>query len=242
MKNIIVAVTGASGSIYARQLVEVLLRVKAGAKTGSGVVTGDGAKTGEAGEANSIAVGRLGLIVSRRGEEVAAWEGVEFPTGLEGRVEPGFQTGTGLSVSVESRAGSEFPPQPKPVERFSNDDMFASPASGSARWDAMVIVPCSMGCVGRIASGVSSDLISRAADVMLKEGRELIVVPRETPLNLIHLQNLTTIARAGGVVMPASPSFYSRPADLEAACMTLTERIVARLGIDCGGYRWGASE
>ncbi len=130
-------------------------------------------------------------------------------------------------------------PEDSRIERFDNDDMFSSPASGSARWDAMVIVPASMGCVGRIAAGVSSDLIARAADVMLKEGRTLIVVPRETPLNLIHLRNLTTLAEAGAVVLPASPSFYSRPTDIEAACATVTERILGRLGVDFPHYEWG---
>jgi 4-hydroxy-3-polyprenylbenzoate decarboxylase len=157
---------------------------------------------------SSPSIERIGLIVSRRGEEVAAWEGVGFP-------------------------------DDRRVERFSNDDMFSSPASGSASWDAMVIVPASMGCVGRIASGVSSDLIARAADVTLKEGRRLIVVPRETPLNLIHLRNLTTLAEAGAVIMPASPSFYSHPETLEAVCATVTERILARLGIDAPRYEWG---
>jgi 4-hydroxy-3-polyprenylbenzoate decarboxylase len=157
----------------------------------------------------SPSIERIGLIISRRGAEVAAWEGVEFPTDQR-------------------------------VERFDNDDMFASPASGSARWDAMVIVPCSMGCVGRIASGVSTDLIARAADVTLKEGRPLIVVPRETPLNLIHLRNLTTLAEAGATVLPASPSFYSHPDGLEAACATVTDRILARLGIPHDGYQWDA--
>jgi 4-hydroxy-3-polyprenylbenzoate decarboxylase len=125
------------------------------------------------------------------------------------------------------------------IERFDNDDMFASPASGSARWDAMVIVPCSMGCVGRIASGVSSDLIARAADVTLKEGRTLIVVPREAPLNLIHLRNLTALAEAGAVVLPASPSFYSRPETIEQVCATVTDRILARLGVAFPHFEWG---
>ncbi len=184
--KLIVGVTGASGAIYARQLVAELAAQKCG-------------------------VERIGLIVSRHGEEVAAWEGVEFP-------------------------------QHPSIERFSNDDMFASPASGSAGWDAMVIVPCSMGCVGRIASGVSGDLIARAADVTLKEGRPLVVVPRETPLNLIHLRNLTTLAEAGAAVMPASPSFYSHPADMEALAATVTDRILARLGLPHGGYVWGRHE
>jgi 4-hydroxy-3-polyprenylbenzoate decarboxylase len=125
------------------------------------------------------------------------------------------------------------------IERFDNDDMFSSPASGSARWDAMVVVPCSVGCVGRIASGVSTDLIARAADVMLKEGRVLIVAARETPLNLIHLRNLTTLAEAGAVVMPASPSFYSHPGDIESLCATVTDRILARLGLTAPHFEWG---
>ncbi len=199
--KIVVAVTGASGHIYARQSIDGLLA--AGMAAGS---------VGEPAGASSIrTVERIGLIVSRRGAEVAAWEGVEFPTTAD---------------------------EPR-VEHFANDDMFASPASGSARWDAMVVVPCSMGCVGRIASGVSSDLIARAADVMLKEGRTLIVVPRETPLNLIHLRNLATLAEAGAVVLPASPSFYSHPESVEELAATVTDRILARLGIAHGGYEWG---
>lgn len=184
-KNIVVAVTGASGSIYARLVLEGLVA--------------------------SAEVARVGLIVSEHGAEVAAWERVELP-------------------------------QDPRIERFSNDDMFSSPASGSAPWDAMVVVPASMGCVGRIAAGVSSDLIARAADVMLKEGRTLIVVPRETPLNLIHLRNLTTLAEAGAVVLPASPSFYSRPATVEELCSTVTERILSRLGLDAPHFEWGAKK
>lgn len=181
-RKIIVAVTGASGAVYGKLLMDKLL--------------------------TSPEVERLGFIVSRRGEEVARWEGVEFPD--DGR-----------------------------IERFDNDDMFSSPASGSARWDAMVIVPCSMGCAGRIASGAGGDLIARAADVMLKEGRTLIAVPRETPFNLIHLRNLTALAEAGAVVLPASPSFYSRPSTVEELCLTVVERIVARLGIAQEHYEWG---
>ncbi len=182
LKNIIVAVTGASGSIYARLVLEALLA--------------------------SDEVGDIGLIVSRRGAEVAAWEKVALPE------------------------------DPR-ITRFDNDDMFASPASGSARWDSMVVVPCSMGCVGRIASGVSGDLIARAADVMLKEGRQLIIVPRETPVNLIHLRNLTALAEAGAAVLPASPSFYSHPGTVEELCATVADRVIARLGIAGDRYEWG---
>jgi len=202
--RILVAVTGASGTIYARQLLEGLLA---------------------AGESS---VERVGLIVSRRGEEVAAWEGITLPDGS-----------TKNSGTVAGSEEATAPPGGVRVERFDNDDMFASPASGSAEWDAMVIVPASMGCVGRVAAGVSGDLIARAADVTLKEGRPLIVVPREAPLNLIHLRNLTALAEAGAVVLPASPSFYSHPTDIAALCATVTDRILARLGVARGGYRWG---
>ncbi len=165
-------------------------------------------------------VERVGLIVSPSGAEVAAWEGVVLP-GSEG--------------------GEHFPGA-KRIERFEPDDLWASPASGSARWDAMVVVPCSMGTVGRLAAGVSGNLIERAADVMLKEGRRLILVPRETPLSLIHLRNLTTLAEAGAVILPAAPSFYSRPESVEAVCKTVTERILTRLGIDRPRYEWGKKD
>ncbi len=195
MKKIILAITGASGSIYGRQVLERLV-------------------------ASSV-VEKVGLIVSDRGREV--WE---------------YEMGSGVEDFLRS---SFFTLHSEKVQTFSNTDMFASVASGSARWDAMAVVPCSMGCVGRIASGVSTDLIARAADVMLKEGRTVVLVPRETPLNLIHLRNLTTLAEAGAVVLPASPSFYSHPADLETVCATVSDRIVARLGVDCDHLEWGKS-
>ena len=134
--------------------------------------------------------------------------------------------------------GVQIPSSPKIVE-YDNNDMFASVASGSARWDAMVIVPSSVGTVARVASGVSGTLIERAADVMLKERRRLIFVVRETPYSLIHLRNMVTLTEAGAVVLPASPSFYSRPQDIDALCLTVTERILSQLGIEGGGYVWG---
>jgi 4-hydroxy-3-polyprenylbenzoate decarboxylase len=120
---------------------------------------------------------------------------------------------------------------------------YAAPfASGSARWQAMVIVPCSMGTAARIAHGISDTLLTRAADVMLKEGRALIVVPRESPLSLIHLENLVALARAGAVVLPAMPSFYGKPASLEDAIDTVVARILDHLGIDNAlRARWGAT-
>lgn len=180
--KIIVAVTGASGAIYARQLLDALVA--------------------------SPQVKRIALIVSRRGAEVAEWEGIVLP-------------------------------ENKKIERLDNDAMFASVASGSAEWNGMIIVPCSMGTLGRVANAVSSDLISRAADVMLKERRRLIVVPRETPLHTIHLRNMTALSECGALVLPAAPSFYSRPQDVESACRTVTERVLSLLGIQTERYRWG---
>jgi 4-hydroxy-3-polyprenylbenzoate decarboxylase len=105
-------------------------------------------------------------------------------------------------------------------------------ASGSAGWQAMAVVPCSMGTAARIAHGVSDTLLTRAADVMLKERRTLIVVPRETPLGLVHLENLVQLTRLGALVLPAMPSFYSKPATLEEAIDTVVGRILDHLGLD----------
>jgi 4-hydroxy-3-polyprenylbenzoate decarboxylase len=179
--KIIVAVTAASGAIYARQLLEQLVA--------------------------SPQVENIALILSTNAEAVAETEGVTLP-----------------------ESGK--------ITRYTNDNLFASPASGSARWDAMVIVPSSVGTVGRVAAGTSQTLIERAADVMLKERRRLVVVVRETPLSLIHLRNMTTLTEAGAIVLPASPSFYSRPTDIEELCSTVTERIVSLLGIDAPHFEW----
>lgn len=181
-RKIIVAVTGASGSVYARETLRAL--------------------TAEPG------IAEIALIMSDNGRAVAQWEHIEMPE------DPRIKT-------------------------YANSDMFAPPASGSADYDAMVIVPCSMGSAGRIASGTSHDLIGRAADVMLKERRTLILVARETPLSTIHLRNLTTLSECGAVVLPASPSFYSHPADIEELCATVVERIMKMLGSGGHRYRWG---
>jgi len=111
-------------------------------------------------------------------------------------------------------------------------DMTAPFASGSARFDAMCVIPCSAGQLGRMAHGVSADLVGRAADVMLKERRRLVLVVRETPFSLIHLRNMTTLVEAGAVVMPAAPSFYSRPDSLDALLDTVVARALDRMGID----------
>ena len=180
--KIIVAVTGASGAIYARQFLERVLLCNE--------------------------VEQIALIVSRCGEEVVRHEGVELP-------------------------------HDERIKRYSADDMFAPTASGSARYDAMVIIPASMGTVGRIASGVSLSLIERSADVMLKERRRLICVVRETPYSLIHLRNMTTLTEAGAIILPASPSFYSHPSDIEELAATLTERVLVHAGLDLPHYEWG---
>jgi 4-hydroxy-3-polyprenylbenzoate decarboxylase len=180
--KVIVAITAASGAIYARQLLEKLIESKD--------------------------IERIALIYSANARAVIAHEGEDMP----------------LSDKIEI---------------FENDNLFAAPASGSARWDAMVVVPSSVGTIGRAASGVSQTLIERAADVMLKERRRLIFVVRETPYSLIHLRNMTTLTEAGAVILPATPSFYSHPQDIEAICQTVTERITAMLGIECERYEWG---
>ena len=180
--KVIVAVTGASGGVYARKCLEQLLL--------------------------SAEVEQVALIVSDKAQQVLSFEGVELP--VDDRIKP-----------------------------YSNDDMFAPVASGSAGYDAMVVVPASMGSVGRIASGVSSSLVERAADVMLKERRRLVVVVRETPYSLIHLRNMTTLTEAGAVILPASPSFYSHPATIDEAIMTVVERIIAHLGVRQPHFEWG---
>ena len=179
--NIILSITGASGAIYARQCLELLL-------------------------ANSD-VERIALICSDNAVGVIKHEGITLP-------------------------------ESERIVRYLNDDMWSSVASGSACWDAMIVVPASMGTVGRIASGVSQSLIERAADVMLKERRRLIFVVRETPLSLIHLRNMTTLTEAGAIILPASPSFYSHPTTIEELTATVTERIISLLGIEASLFEW----
>ncbi len=114
-------------------------------------------------------------------------------------------------------------------------------ASGSAGWHAMAIVPCSMSTVARVAHGISDTLLTRAADVMLKEKRGLVVVPRETPLSVIHLENLTALARAGATILPAMPSFYAKPASIDELVDTVVGRVLDHLGLEHDLLRrWGA--
>ncbi len=126
-----------------------------------------------------------------------------------------------------------------PFRVWDKQDFMAPMASGSARYDVLIICPCSMGTLGRITAGISNDLVSRAADVMLKERRKLICVVRETPYNLIHLKNMTALTEAGGIICPATPSFYSRPQTIEEAADTVVQRVLQLAGLKVGGYEWG---
>ncbi len=126
-----------------------------------------------------------------------------------------------------------------PFRVWGKNDFMAPFASGSSTYSALILCPCSMGTLGRIAGGISNDLITRAADVMLKERRKLVCVVRETPYNLIHLRNMTTVTEAGGIICPATPSFYSRPETIEDVAMTVIHRVLQLAGVDAGGYKWG---
>jgi flavin prenyltransferase len=127
-----------------------------------------------------------------------------------------------------------------PFKVYNNKDFFAPFASGSAQYDAMVVCPCSMGLLARIAHGYSDDLMTRGADVMLKERKKLIIVPRETPLNLIHLRNMTALTEAGAIICPAMPSFYNKPSTIDDLVDTVVNRIIDLLGIENNSFRWGA--
>lgn len=126
-----------------------------------------------------------------------------------------------------------------PFRVWDKNDFMAPFASGSSSYSALIICPCSMGTLGRIAGGISNDLLTRSADVMLKERRKLICVVRETPYNLIHLRNMTTVTEAGGIICPATPSFYSNPKTMEDVAYTVIHRVLQLAGIDADGYRWG---
>jgi len=184
-RKIVVAITGASGSIYAKRLLEYLQQMP---------------KQYDC----------VDLVFSKNAKEVWAHE-------LEG----------------DSYSDYSF-------KEYDFNDFYAPFASGSAGYDTMIICPSSMGTLGRIANGISNDLITRAADVMLKEGKQLIIVPRETPFNLIHLRNMTHLAEAGAVIIPAIPSFYSKPENIEQLVDTVVHRILQGAGFELESFQWGA--
>jgi 4-hydroxy-3-polyprenylbenzoate decarboxylase len=150
----------------------------------------------------------------------------------------------GVVMSDNARDVWEYELKDKSYEKiqykiYQKNDFFAPFASGSAGYECMIVCPCSMGTLARIASGISTDLTSRAADVILKERRKLILVTRETPLNLLHINNMKVITEAGGIICPASPSFYSLPQTLEDLAATVVDRALSLAGLDIKMYRWG---
>jgi 4-hydroxy-3-polyprenylbenzoate decarboxylase len=184
MRKVVIAITGASGSLYASILIEKLSAIRSQWET-------------------------ISIVMSKNARIV--WE-----TELDNQGYKGFH-----------------------LDVYENDDFNAPFASGSAKYDTMIIIPCSMGTLGRIAAGISSDLITRAADVILKERRNLICVVRDTPYNLIHIRNMETITQAGGIICPASPSFYSKPATIKDLAATVVDRVIDLAGFDLKSFRWG---
>jgi flavin prenyltransferase len=181
-RKIIVAITGASGAIYAELLLKFLSQQE---NIEVGVIMSDNAKT--------------------------VWQ-----------------------HELNNENFSDFP-----FTFYHKNDFNAPFASGSAKYDTMVIIPCSMGTLGRVANGISNDLLTRAADVILKERRKLVLVARETPYNLIHINNMKTVTEAGGIICPATPSFYSQPNTIEAVAKTVVDRVIDLIGLDSKSYRWG---
>ena len=125
-----------------------------------------------------------------------------------------------------------------PFDFYEKMNFMAPFASGSAKYDTMIVCPCSMGLMARIATGVSNDLVTRAADVILKERRRLILVPRDTPLSLIHINNMKIVTESGGIICPATPSFYSKPTTFEQLAATVIDRVIDLAGFDAQSYRW----
>jgi flavin prenyltransferase len=131
---------------------------------------------------------------------------------------------------------------PSNFKLYEKMDFMAPFASGSAKYETMIVCPCSMGLMARIATGISNDLVTRAADVILKERRRLIVVPRDTPLSILHINNMKTLTEAGSIICPASPSFYSRPKTFEELAATVVDRVLDLAGFDLKSYRWGEED
>jgi 4-hydroxy-3-polyprenylbenzoate decarboxylase len=184
MQKIVVAVTGASGSIYAKVLLEKLSKL-------------------------NDQISELSLLMTTNAKSVWATE---------------LENNDYLNYNVK---------------QYTQQDFDAPFASGSGQYQTMIIIPCSMGTLGRIAQGISNDLITRAADVILKERRKLICVARETPYNLIHIKNMETITLAGGIICPATPSFYSKPKTIEEVAATVVDRVIDLAGLKLETYRWG---
>ena len=182
-KKIIVAITGASGSIYAKVLLDKLVALQ-------------------------DQIDAVGIVMSDNAKDVWKFE-------------------------LDDTSYDNLP-----FKIYNKNDFFAPFASGSAKYESMVICPCSMGTMARIATGISNDLTTRAADVILKERRKLILVTRDTPLSLIHIENMRTVTLAGGIILPAAPSFYSKPQTFEDLASTVVDRIIDQIGLSQDTYRW----
>jgi 4-hydroxy-3-polyprenylbenzoate decarboxylase len=187
MHKIVVAISGASGSIYAKLLLDKLLLIKE-------------------------QWAELSVVITENAKLV--WK-------------------------TELESDPDIYRNKSEIKFYSQQDFLAPFASGSGKYDTMIIAPCSMGTLGRIATGVSNDLITRAADVILKERRKLICVIRDTPYNLIHIRNMETITLAGGIICPATPSFYSKPKTIEEVAATVIDRVIDLAGLKIDTFRWG---
>lgn len=183
--KITIAITGASGSIYAQLLINRLLSIK---------------------EQWS----ELAVVMTDNAKQI--WE---------------TEIGNNIYTTL-------------PLKLFSDKDFNAPFASGSGQYNTMIIAPCSMGTLGRIANGISNDLITRAADVILKERRKLICVVRDTPYNLMHIKNMEAVTLAGGIICPATPSFYSNPKTIEELALTVVDRVIDLSGLSIQTYRWSS--
>ena len=193
--HVVLAITGASGSLYGLRLGGELL--KAGY--------------------------RLTILISRTGFDV-----IRHETGLDWQAS---------EAEVADRLKLYFDDRGKQLEYYAEDNLFAPVASGSSAPDAMVICPCTMGTLSRIACGISGNLLERCADVVLKERRNLVVVPRETPLNEIHLENMLRLSRMGARIVPAMPAFYHKPESVEDLVNFVVGKALDALGVEHNLYR-----
>ena len=161
---------------------------------------------------------------------------------LRGQIEDLALVFSKNALDVWKHEIGRFAPDELPFKTYELNDYNAPFASGSAKYETMIICPCSMGTLGRIAHGISDDLIGRAADVILKERRKLILVPRENPINLIHINNFKTLVEAGAIISPAIPSFYSKPKTIIELVDTVISRILDLAGFEIDAYRWKGIE